>query len=209
MRRAVAGFWWSPTIEGTPALIVTVAFFALGSLAGFCLAFQTADAGAEALASYLDHFLNLAQTGGLDLPALPGLFWRTVRWPLAAFFLGFTALGLICIPALSSLRGFFLAFSIASFAQAYGREGLTTAFLLLGIPGLVTIPVFFLLTTQSFAAAWNLSQRGTGQGRRELPYHRDYFFRCGLCAGAVCASLFFERYIVPVLIMGISGALRG
>jgi len=160
MRRAVAGIWGSPAAEGTSALVVTAVFFTLGGLFGCLMAFRAQGGGGDALTAYLDQFLASAREGALVLPALPGLIWRSVRWPLAVFLFGFTALGLIGIPALSALRGFFLAFSIASFARAYGRLGIEVAFLLLGITGLLALPVFFLLATQSFHAAWSLRRTG-------------------------------------------------
>lgn len=204
MTRTVTGIWWSPTAEGTPALVVTAAFFTLGGLMGCLLAFRMADAGMEAMTAYLDRFLAVAQAGGLEVPAMAELFWRTLRWPLAAVLLGFSALGMFGIPILSCMRGFFLSFSIACFALSYGRDGLAIAFFLLGIPGLLAVPAFILLATQSFSAA--CAQMGRA-GRRELPFRREYFFRCGVCAAAVCISLLLERYLVPVLVSGAAEVL--
>ncbi|MGI5973824.1 MAG: hypothetical protein ACOX67_08775 [Oscillospiraceae bacterium] len=202
MRRAVAGIWGTPAADGTPALVVTAVFFALGGLFGCWIAFHSGGGGDEALRAYLEQFLAAASEGQLSVPAWPGLIWRTVRWPLAAFLFAFTGLGLLGVPVLSSLRGFFLAFSIASFARVYGRAGLSAAFLLLGVTGLVSIPVFLLLSVQSFSNAWSLAARPAGQGCRELPYHREFFYRSGLCAGALCVCVLMERYLVPVLLMG-------
>ena len=202
MRRAVAGFWWSPTIEGTPALIVTAIFFAFGGLLGGLGSVWSAGSGMDAMSGYLEEFLATAQRGALREPAFWVLVWRAIRWPLAAFLLGFTALGVFGLPVLAAVRSFFLSFSVAAFAQAYGGRGLMTAFLLLGIPALVYVPAFFLLTVQSFSAACSLAGRTAGQGRRELPYHRDYFFRCGLCGAAVCLGVFLEQYLVPALVTG-------
>lgn len=207
MRRTVAGFWWSPTMEGTPALVVTAAFFALGSLIGFFWAYGLGGGGVEILTGYLERFLSVAQSGGLDAPDLVTLLWRTFRWPTASFLFGFTALGLVGLPTLSGMRGFYLAFSVSAFVQAYGRNGLALAFLLLGLPCLLTVPVFFLLTTQSFTAALHLAGRRSGQGKRDLPYRRDYFLRCGLCGGAACLALLFERYLIPVLVVGLAGTV--
>jgi len=189
-------------MEGAPALIVTATFFTLGGLAGCLLAFQVQGEGAEALASYLDQFFHSLGQGALISPALPSLLWRTLRWPLAAFLLGFTALGLLAVPVLDALRGFFLAFSIASFARAYGMAGLRAAFVLLGVTALVAVPVLLLLSAQSFSAALNLAARGGGQGRRDLPYHRDYFLRSGVCAAAMGVCVLLERYLIPVLVAG-------
>ena len=204
MTRTVTGIWWSPVAEGTPALVATAAFFALGGLTGCLLAFRLAGVGMDAMAAYLDRFLSVAQAGGMDIPVLPELLWRTLRWPLAAFLLGFSVLGVLGVPLLCSLRGFFLAFSIASFAQAYGHDGLAVAFFLLGVPGFLSVPAFMLLTTQSFSSACALAGRS---GRREPQFHREYFFRCGVCAAAVCVSLLLERYLVPTLVSGAAEAL--
>lgn len=207
MGRVVAGSWWSPAAEGTPALVATAAFFTFGGIGGCLLALRTAEAGMTALTGYLERFLTAAQAGALEVPAFPELLWRSFRWPLAAALLGFTALGLLGIPVLASARGFFLAFSIASFARAYGREGLAVAFFLLGIPGLFSLPAFLLLATQSLSTACVLAGRGGGSGRRDLPFHRDHFFRCGVCAAAVCVSLLLERYLVPALVSGAAASL--
>ncbi len=207
MGRAVTGFWWSPTTEGTPTLVVTAVFFAFGGLAGCLIALSVAGGGAEALQIYLESFLAAAQTGAMTTPSTVEVLWRTFRWFLAVFLLGFTALGIFGIPALVSARGFFLAFSVAAFAQAYGRRGLTIAFFLMGIPGLFSIPALFLLSAQSLHASWRLALRAPGQGRRELPYHRDYFLRCGFCAAAVCFGFLLERYLVPVLVTGAANVM--
>lgn len=206
MRKAVAGFWWSPMAEGTPALIVVAAFFTLGGLAGGLIALGTAEGGAEALREYLERFLTVAQAGALLTPALPQLLWRCFRWPLAAFLLGTSAWGLLGIPLLCGLRGFFLSFSIGAFARAYGRSGLAVAFLLQGLPGFLAVPAFFLLAVQSLSSAWSLLTSAE-QGRREGIFSKESFFRSGVCAAALVASLFVEYYLVPVLISGWAGVL--
>lgn len=116
MARTVAGIWWPPTMEGTPALVVSAAFFGLGGVAGCFLALQSASDGVAAMHDYLDRFLAAAQAGAFDLPGISETLWRSFRWPLAAVLLGFTAMGFLGIPLLASMRGFFLSFSIASFA---------------------------------------------------------------------------------------------
>ena len=206
MGRAVTGFWWSPTAEGTPALVVTAAFFTLGGAAGSFFAFRMSDPGLDTMAAYLERFLMAAQAAELYVPAFPELLWRELRWPLAAVLLGVSALGLFGIPVLSAMRGFLLSFSIASFALSYGYDGLATAFFLLGVPGIFSVPAFLLLMTQSFSTACTLAGRS---GHREFPFHREHLFRCGVCAAAVCISLLLERYLVPALIAGAAGALLG
>lgn len=204
MSRTATGIWWSPTAEGTPALVVTAAFFTLGGLAGCLLAFHMTDIGTEAMAAYLDRFLTVAQEGKLEFPIFPELLWRTFRWLLVVFFLGFSSLGILGIPVVCSARGFLLAFSIASFARAYGRDGLAIAFFLLGISGFLSIPAFLLMATQSFSSAWTLAGRS---GRKERPFCREYFLYCGVCVLLACVSLLLERHLVPALVSGAAGAL--
>lgn len=207
MKRAVAGFWWSPTAEGTPALAVTAAFFALGGLAGCFAALRTGAAGLEAVSSYLGRFLSAVQNGGREVPAWGELLWRTLRWPLGAALLGFSGLGLFGIPLLCGLRGFFLAFSTMTFGCACGQSGLLLAALLLGVPGVLTVPAFFLLSVQSLLTARVMAGRTGGQGKRELPFDRAYFYRCGVCAVAILTGLLVERYLVPALIRAFAASL--
>lgn len=206
--RRVTGFWLAPTNGGASALVVTAAFFALGGLAGGLTALRSGSAGMEAMGDYLDRFLASAQSGGLMLPGWGELLWHSLRWPLGALLLGFTAFGVFGIPALSSLRGFFLAFSVCAFARAYGRSGLTVAFLLLGLPGAVAVPAFLVLAAQSFSTALVFWRNRNSQGKREWPFYRDSVFRCGVCAAAMGLSLLIERYLVPVLVMGYAAVLR-
>lgn len=207
MRRTITGSHWSPATEGTPALVVTAAFFTLGGLAGLFLAFGMDGEGGAALSGYLEGFLETAGSGGMVSPTSMEIFWRAFRWFLGALLLGLTAFGLIGLPLLSAARGFLLAFSISSFAWVYGRGGLSLAFFLLGIPALATIPAFFVLSVQSLQMAWKLAARSSGQGKREMLYHREHFLRCGVCAVAVWVGFLLERYLTPVLVMGIAGTL--
>lgn len=206
MRKAIAGVWASPSMEGTLALIVTAAFFTLGGLLGCLLAFRAEGSGAEAMREYLAVFLTQARAGELASPETLSLLWRTFRWPLAAFLLGLTALGVLFLPLLSALRGFFLAFSVASFARAFGRGGVGIAFLLLGATGLVAVPVFFLLTVQGFSSSVRLAA-WSGQGRRGPPYDLASLRRCGACAAALSVCALLECYLVPGWVASAAAAL--
>lgn len=198
MRKAVAGFWCSPASEGVSALVVTAAFFALGSTLGCFISARALESSGEAISAYLVQFLSETQLGGLLYPDLSQFLWLSLRWPFAAFVLGFSALGLFGLPILSGLRGFLFSFSVGVFVRTLGRRGLGTAFLLLGISGLISIPVFLLITTQSFSAAKSLAFRG--QGKRELPYDRSYILRTAFSALFLFVGLILEWYFVPMLL---------
>lgn len=200
MRKAVAGFWWSPASEGVSALVMTAAFFALGSGLGHLVSACAIERNGGLISAYLEQFLCIAQSDGLFCPDLFQFLWLSLRWPLAAFVLGFSALGLLALPLLSGLRGFLLSFAVGTFAQALGRRGLGIAVLLLGGSSLISVPIFLLVATQSFSASKALASHKTGQGRKELPYDRAYIFRCCLSFFVLLLSLLGEWYFVPMLL---------
>lgn len=206
MRRPVAGVWDVPSAGIRPALAVIGISFFLGGLGGCILAACVEGSGGESLAAYLKGFLSAAREGTVSAPALLPLVWETVRWPLLAVLLGFTALGVLGLPLLFAMRGFLLSFSIASFVRMFGTAGSLLAFLVFGISGCVAIPTLFVLGLQSLTASRTLAGRFLGEGRR-VCYGRVFFVRCGLCACALAVGVLLEYFAVPALVSGIAGVL--
>ena len=192
MRRAAEA--WRISGDGLiPVLAVTAACFLLGGLVGCLLASHIGGGGQESLAAYVEGFLRAAQAGEITAPALASLVWDTVRWPLLALLLGFTALGLLGLPLLFAVRGFLLAFSIASFVRLFGGAGCLLALLV------------FVLGVQGLLAARVLAGRVWGDGKTPPPYGKLYFFRCGACAVALCVSLLLDCFVVPGLVSSLAG----
>ena len=157
MRRADR---WSTSADGSVLILAAVsASFFLGGLAGCLLAGCVDGGGQESLAAYVEGFLRAAQAGDAAPPALAALVWETLRWPLLALLLGFTALGLLALPLLFAVRGFLLAFSIASFVRLFGGTGCLLALLVFGVGGAFSVPALFVLGVQSFMTARTLAGR--------------------------------------------------
>lgn len=157
---------WNVPRDGiVPALIILSACFLAGGLAGCLLAAQVGGAGEASLNQYLEAFLLAAHEGAVDVPALWAQIWDTLRWPLFALLLGFTALGVLGLPVLFTLRGFLLAFSIASFVRAFGGAGWLLACLVFGIGGVLSLPALFVLGVQSILSARALAARVRGKER--------------------------------------------
>ena len=174
MRRAAEA--WRISGDGLiPVLAVTAACFLLGGLVGCLLASHIGGGGQESLAAYVEGFLRAAQAGEITAPALASLVWDTVRWPLLALLLGFTALGLLGLP------------------------------LLFGVSGALSVPVLFVLGVQGLLAARVLAGRVWGDGKTPPPYGKLYFFRCGACAVALCVSLLLDCFVVPGLVSSLAG----
>ena len=207
MRRTIVAAWNVPRDGIVPALIILSACFLAGGLAGCLLAAQVGGAGEASLNQYLEAFLLAAQEGAVDVPALWAQIWDTLRWPLFALLLGFTALGVLGVPVLFTLRGFLLAFSIASFVRAFGGAGWLLACLVFGIGGVLSLPALFVLGVQSILSARALAARVRGEGKGRVLWGRDCLVRCALCLGAVCVCILLERTVVPALLSGAAGAL--
>lgn len=202
MRRTITKVWSVPSDGSVPALAVTSAFFFLGGLLGCALAARVGGGGSDSLALYLERFVAAAGEQTVSAPPLFSLVWETVRWPLLVFVLGFTTLGVLGIPIVFFIRGFLLAFSIASFVRMFGGAGGLLAFFVFGVSGCVALPVLFILGVQGLLASRYLATRFLGEGRRSPPYGQSYFLRCGLCAGALCVCVFLESVAVPALVAG-------
>ena len=67
-------------------------------------------AGGSALSDYLQTYLTLAQDGTEGAPGFWAVLWEQMRFPLAALLMGFTALGVIGLPVLFAVRGFYFLF---------------------------------------------------------------------------------------------------
>lgn len=207
MGRVTAGLWDAPGNGALPALAVLGVCFFSGGLAGCLLAGYVDGAGSESLLVYLNCFLQAAGAGAMEGPDLAYLAWSELRWPLLVLLLGFTALGLLALPLLFALRGFLLAFSIASFVRLLGREGCLLALSVFGVPGALAVPILFVLGVQSFSAARVLAGRVWGEGRGPIPYGKRYVLRCGMCAAALCVCVLLEDLVVPALVTELAGRL--
>lgn len=208
MRRAVGGAWSVPEERIWPALIIVSVSFLLGGLAGCLLSTFVGGAGQESLRSYLESFLSTAQNGTIA-PALAVQLWDILRWPVLALLLGFTALGVLGLPALFAVRGFLLAFSISAFVRVFGSAGCLLAFLIFGVGGGFSVPALFVLGVQGLGAARTLASRFLGEGKAPSPYGRAYFLRCGGCAAALVVCVCLERFAVPALVSGAAGMILG
>lgn len=200
MRRTIVAAWNIPAGGILPALILLSICFLAGGLAGCLVAAQVGGAGETSLNAYLQAFLQAAQTEGIDLPALWSQVWDILRWPLLALLLGFTALGVLGLPVLFGVRGFLLAFSIASFVRAFGGSGWLLACLVFGVAGVLSVPVLFVLGVQSFLSARALAARVRGEEKGIVLWGRSCLIRCALCGGLLCVCILLERAVVPALL---------
>lgn len=198
---------WTILWGNGASVLVLGTVFLLGGITGGLFAGLAQGEGALELGNYLSDYLTLAAEGTVIRSFWPVL-WEQMRYFLAAVVLGLTAVGVVGLPVLFGVRGFFFTFSVGCFFRVFGGAGLLPALVLFGLPALLWAPGFFLAGTQGFSNAQSLLRRGLGEGRSELPVGQMvYWARNGLCCVLflVCSAL--EYVVVPVLLKAAAHAV--
>ena len=132
--------------------------------------------------------------------SLGSAIWDQVRFPLAVLLLGFTAMGVVCIPVVFGVRGFLFAFSVSCFCRLFGWRGLAPAVFLFGVPALVWTPVFFVLGMQGIVGAYSVLRRFRGENCDPAFFQMSYWRRCALCVLALAACVALEYLALPSLV---------
>ena len=168
------------SLQTLTALLFCGAFFLCGSVAGAYASGHIVDG--SALSAYLsDYLLRLCEGGG-DAGLLAVLL-GSIKYHVLAVLFGFSALGVVTVPCLAGLRGFFLSFSVATVARRYGASGIPVVLALFGVSALFSLPCFFLLAVQSFKAAARLSEFVLHEHPRPgaQVYGKRFFGTCVVC----------------------------
>lgn len=190
--------WDWPNGYGAVLALLCVLFLA-GGLAGSLFAGLADGAGAQELSDYLADYLSLADDGTVGRAFWPVL-WEQLRYLAAVLLLGLTAIGVVGIPLLFCVRGFFLSFSVGCFCRVFGSAGLIPGLVLFGLPALLWGPSLFLAGFQGLSGAQYLLRRGLGERCRPIPFSTAYWLRAAVCAGLVLVCAGVEYILVPVLL---------
>ena len=150
-------------------LCILCLFFTAGMLAGVLARGAVASDDLSALGGYVTGYAQLT-TAQQSRAGLAQILWVYVRYPAAAFLLGFTAWGVMLIPLVCAAQGFFLSFAVQCFAASLGGQGVLLALAALGTRCLFTVPCLLMAASDSFAAAWRLAehQKPEARDRRRL-----------------------------------------
>lgn len=190
---------WDLLSEQTAALAVLGIVFLIGGGVGCLFAAFSNGEGAQELSTYLASYLTLAQRG--ELPQnLWLILWGQFKYLLIALVLSVTALGVVGLPLLLGMRGFFLTFSSSCFWRIFGARGLFPAFILFELPALLWAPALFWLGTPGFLSAQRLLRRSLGASGGGTPLSGRFGYRVGLCMGLSLAAGLLEYWVVPVLL---------
>lgn len=182
------------------AFLVCAAFFLCGGIVG---AFSSASiTDTDYAFDFLFGYLKLAEDDLVSNPGFLSVMINTLKFPLIALFLGFSVFGVIGLPILSAVRGFLLAFSASLICRLFGTGGIWLAFALYGLSALMTVPCFFVLSSQCFSSSGYLLQAVLHPSQRTTisPFNRTFLKRCVICFIILLAVALLETLFSPGLI---------
>lgn len=130
-------------------------FFAAGILAGFLARRAVTSDDLSALGEYVLGYAALPEKSSADVLSVA---WAYFRYPMAAFFLGYTGWGVMLVLLLCTAQGFFLSFAVHCFAGSLGGEGVLLALAALGLRCLVVLPCMLAAASDSLRCAWHRAE---------------------------------------------------
>ena len=194
-----------------PRLVFLALLFLGGVLLGHVLAGRVPDTTGDELGRYLTEYLRL--DGDTERTAATVLSAAVIyfRYPLLAFLLGFTSLGVLLLPCFTVAYGFFLSFSVCCFTAAFGADGVLLALAVFGLRCAVTLPCYLLLAVPAWGTSAALAALSFGQGRRAAPvvYGRNCWARFGcviaVLSAGMCVDLFLSPWLLRLILERILG----
>lgn len=189
----------APDWDGLTQLAVLGTCFLTGVLGGFF--FSGLSGEDPELLDYLRRYFQLAGQGSVLAPSLWGAVWDLVRWPLAAFLLGCTALGGVGIPVLLVSRGFLLSFAATVFGRLFGLPGVAVSLAAFGVTALVAVPVLFVTASDAFRQSLS---RLSGE---RPPAWSQRLQALTPCAGLLVLAVALQQTVMPALLTTICARL--
>ncbi len=170
--------------------------------------FRSGEEAWEALGQYLGDYCRLYDGGGMEISLLSCVVMY-FGYAVLLFLLGFSAAGVVLIPALSGVFGFFTMYTVSCFVRCYGRAGAALALGAMVVRLVFTLPCFFLLAEAAWPLSTELFALSFGRGKRSSPvlYGSRYFLWFVLCAVILALGVFCERLLTPLLFRLALGAI--
>lgn len=129
------------------------------------------------------------------------LFWDNSRFHLAAVFLSTTFLGIVLLPALSAVRGYLIGCTASAIMAAYPETGFLLSLVTLGIPLLVCLPCFLILSSDSFLYSARIMSYTRGlPGGSKLP---NLYMHAVICFVIIAFWTLILLHISPLIISSI------
>ncbi len=184
-----------------PGLVCLAAFFFVGIVLGQVLSGLISEQTCGEIETYLSGYLRLQEEPFGAEGIFTGL-WLYLRYPLAAFLLGFSAIGVLLLPFLSVAFGFFLSFSVCCFTAAFGLQGVFLAVGVMGIRCLATLPCYFWMASSAWRSAVSLARASQGRGRWSA-VSAGGWRKAVWMVFFLCAAMILDLWVSPYFIRGL------
>jgi hypothetical protein len=169
------------------SVIYLLAFcFLAGSLAGCMVGLlSTAGDGLGALGAYAD------QSEGVT--SFFQSLWACSKYHLLALLLAGTVFGVLALPLLSLFRGYLLGCAASALTALDG--GFFLSLVVIGLPSLFSLPVFFLLCDDGMAVSQYILLRSLGRPApaRRIPLANH----CVLAVVLLTVSALIQQLLIP------------
>lgn len=119
-----------------------------------------------------------------------------IRFQFISFLMGTSFLGVTLIPLLVFLRGYILSCASATIINSYPQNGIIMALIIVGIPSILSIPCFFLISTEAFFSSRRLLRMCSGGFFRG----RIRFKSLIVCIPVLFLGTLAEAELVPYII---------
>lgn len=191
---------WDLLTEYNCTLLLFSFLFLLGGLVGSIFSAFPSGEGGERLKEYLTDYLFLAEQGALYISLFPVVWWH-LKYLVIAVVFSYSALGIIGLPLLIGVKGFFFSFSVGCLYRVFGINGLLPAFSLFGLSALAWGPAVFLVGMSGFINAKFCFDRAFGRPIRSNGISRTSLWqRLGLGIGLALCGALLECWLSPVLL---------
>ena len=165
--------------------------FLLGSLFGVFI-------GSFSIDGEIPGLITKHITGEFSRVTYLSVLWNISWYHLLAIFLGTSIFGVALLPLLSLLRGYLLSLTVASIIVSVAKNGILLAIIYIGIPSIISLPCFFIISMDSFTLSKKLCLllNGTYKQAPDLAIIRHAV----ICGVLLAASALLETYILPLCI---------
>ena len=179
-----------------PRTLLLALFLLLGVLLGYAVSARCG-VGNDELRAYFDGCAARVTVSPPDMETALRTAVCFFRASVAAFLLGFSPLGVVCLPLLFAAQGFVLSFSLFSFAEALGQVGFLLLLAMFALRLLFVLPCTFVLGDAAMERAWTLS--ALLRGKRVRPVSAG-LYRFAVCCACLLLGCALELWLVPLLL---------
>lgn len=164
-----------------PPLLFLLLCCLCGIILGQVYANQVSESVIIEIKRYLKDYICLDGIRESSSEAFFSTLWGYFRYPIISYLLSFSSIGVLLLPIVALIFGFFLSFSVSCFTAAYGSYGVVVSFAVIGVRCMVTLPCFLIVSVHAFRKSAFMANSVFGRCRRAIAPQSGLFHLKSLC----------------------------